>query len=57
MFFLSIMSFLFMCFKQKRDIFNKKDFFGYPDPDPSFLKWIRIMPNEVDSCGSGSTTL
>ena len=31
------------------------DFFCYPDQ--SFLKWIRIRPNDTDPTGSGSGTL
>ena len=34
------------------------DFFCYPDPDPSFLKWTwiltRIRANDTDPTGSGS---
>ena len=33
------------------------DFFCYPDPDQSFLNWIRIRPNDTDPTGSGSETL
>ena len=32
-------------------------FFYYPDPDPRFLKWIRIRQNEVDHIRIRNTEL
>ena len=33
---------------------NLSRFFCYPDPDPRYLKWIRIWPNEVEPGGSAT---
>ena len=54
-----------MCIEQKKikkklNSYNLIDFylslsrflFCYPDPDPRFLKWIRILPNDTDPSGS-----
>ena len=64
--FFSFMSYYSCALKKKVNFSTKKIWYSYnfgwflcefitisdPDPDPRFLMWIRIRPNEVDPGGS-----